>query len=612
MTIRLSAAALAVLAAFSASSSFADSQGEPVIVTATRTPRTESATLASVSVITREDIERQQARSVADVLADLPGVTVSTNGGPGTYTAVFLRGTESDHTLVLIDGVKVNSATAGTASLENIPVEQIERIELVRGPRSGLYGSEAIGGVIQIFTKKGGGALTPSLMLGAGSDHTYQASVGVSGGGDKAWFNASASYFDTDGFNSCNGRPFPNGAGCFTFESDDDGYRNSAGALRGGMRFDNGAELDLSWLRTKGDSHYDGDFQNQSKTVVESLGAKFSISPFAAWKMTLAGGHSTEDSNNYHDGDFSSRFDTTRDTFSFQNDLQLGTSQLLTLGYDYQHDAVGSSEDYAVTTRDNNGVFAQYLGNFGAHELQATLRADENEQFDHHNTGSVTWGYTFGPELRLFATYGTAFKAPTFNELYFPFFGNPDLKPEESRSVELGLAGTMPGLGRWSASVFQTHIDDLIAFDSNLFTANNIDSAKITGLEASFNARLAEWDVNTSLTLLDPKNESDGANNGNVLPRRAEQSLRIDADRAFGPWRMGGTWRLEGRRYDDIANERTMGGYGTVDLRGEYLVNKDVRVQASLVNLLDKDYETAAFYNQQGRAVFVTLRYQPK
>lgn len=611
MNVRLSAAAVAVFAACSASaSSAADTQGEPVIVTATRTPVSESETLASVTVLTRSDIERVQATSVPQLLQGLAGLDVSTNGGPGTYAAVFMRGTESDHVLVLVDGVKINSATAGTASIQDIPVEQIERIEVVRGPRSGLYGSEAIGGVIQIFTKRGGGPLTPTMMLSAGSDHTYRAGVGVSGGGENTWFSASASYFDTDGFNACSGRPFPNGAGCFTHESDRDGYRNSAGALRGGMRFDNGAVLDLSWLRTKGDSNYDGTFQNQSKTVVETLGGKFSFSPLDIWKVNLAAGHSTEDSNNYKDGTFSSRFDTTRDSFSFQNDIQVGARQLLTLGYDYENDKVGSSVDYPVTSRDNNGVFAQYLGTFGPQEVQLTLRGDDNEQFGNHTTGSATWGYTFGPALRLFATYGTAFKAPTFNELYFPFYGNPDLKPEKSRSVELGLSGTAP-VGRWTLSVYQTHVDELIAYDANLFTANNIDEARITGLEGTFATRVAEWDVNTALTLLDPKNESKGANDGNVLPRRAEQSLRIDADRSLGAFRVGGSWRLEGKRYDDIANQRTLGGFGTVDLRGEYLVNKDWRLQASLVNLLDKDYQTAAFYNQQGRAAFITLRYQP-
>ncbi|MBL8437425.1 MAG: TonB-dependent vitamin B12 receptor [Zoogloeaceae bacterium] len=611
MTIRLSLAALAVASAFAPfSASAVDTEGEPVIVTATRTPRSESDTLASVTVITRDDIERQQAQSLTDLLAGLPGIAVANNGGLGKSSSIFLRGTESDHVLVLVDGIKMGSATLGSASIQDFPMEQIDRIEIVRGPRSGLYGSEAIGGVIQIFTKRGGGPLTPSFMVGAGSNRTYRAGAGISGGGKDAWFNANFSYLDTDGFNACSGRGAPNFAGCFTDEPDRDGYRQVAGSVRGGLRLGDHAEVDLTWLRSKGDNHYDGSFQNESETVVESVGAKLTVTPLAAWKAILSVGQSKDHSDNYKDGVFAGRFDTNRDLFSIQNDITVGRGQLVTVGYDYQRDKIGSDTPYPVTSRDNKGVYAQYQGSYGAQEVQLALRSDDNEQFGRHGTGSVSWGYHFGPALRAFATYGTAFKAPSFNELYFPFFGNPDLKPEKARSTEIGLAGQAP-FGRWSASVFQSHVDQLIAYDSSIFAPNNIDTARIRGLEATWGGRLADWDLNANLSLLDPENRSDGANRGNVLPRRAQQSLRLDADHSFGPYRVGATWLLAGHRYDDVANNRRLGGYGTVDLRAEYLVTRDWRLQARLENLLDKEYHTAAFYNQPGRGVFFTLRYQP-
>ncbi len=599
-------AAMAAIYAVSVSVHAEEIPQDAVVVTATRTAQTADDTLASVTVITRRDIERLQTRSVEDLLRGELGVSISNNGGPGKATSVFLRGTNSDHVLVLIDGIKVGSATLGTTAFQDIPVNQIERVEIVRGPRSSLYGSEAIGGVIQIFTRKGGGPLKPFVSLGGGSHRTYDGATGISGGGEKSWFNASVSGFHTQGINACSGSLT---AGCFTIEPDKDGYRNNSGALRGGYRFDNGTDIDVHWMRADGANMFDGSSVNESKSVQEIYGGRFRFTPMTPWQVTLLTGRSSDDSDNFKNSAFKSRFNTERDTVSLQNDVSFGASQLLTVGIDQQDDRIASTTAYPVTSRNNSGRFAQYQGVFGENDLQASLRRDDNEQFGGRTTRGVAWGHGFDGGLRLIASYGTAFKAPTFNQLYFPGFGNPSLRPEESRSAEVGV-NNKTGWGRWSLNAYQTEIDDLIAFDAS-FTPANIDSARIRGLEAKLGSRLAGWDVNTGLTWLDPENRSSGSNTGRVLPRRAQQALRVDMDRAFGPYRFGARLHAEGHRYDDLANTRRLGGYTTVDLRGEYTFVKNWLLQARIDNLFDKGYETAAFFNQPGRSFFFALRYQP-
>ena len=582
---------------------------DPVIVTATRTAQTADESLSSVSVIDRYDIDRLQAKSVQDLLRGLPGVGIANNGGLGKATSVFLRGTESDHVLVLIDGVKTGSASLGTTQFQNIPVGQIERIEIVRGPRSSLYGSEAIGGVIQIFTRRGASGLKPYLTLRGGSFESYGATLGIAGGGERGSFNLSGTGFDTAGFNACTGRPSPGGAGCFTFEPDKDGYRNLSGALRADYRFDFGLDVDFHALVSSGDTEFDGTTVNQTDLLQAVFGGSLRYSPLEFWDVKLTAGRSLEDSDNFLNGTFQSRFDTTRDSIFFQNDFSLAENHLLTLGLDYQNDHVDSTTVFTVNSRDNLCAYAEYQGSYADHELQLAIRRDDNQQFGVHTTGSAAWGYEFFEGLRFIASYGTAYKAPTFNELYFPGFGNPNLGPETSRSLEFGINGRHSGI-RWSLNVYETRVDNLIAFDSSIFAPSNIDQARIRGLEAVLKLNLLGWDLNTSVTLLDPKNLSNGANNGNVLPRRAEQSFRVDLDRRLGDFGIGTTIQGAGRRFDNLANTRRLGGYCVIDLRAEYEVFKNWRVQARLVNLLDKHYQTAAFFNQQARSWFLTLRYQ--
>ncbi|SNX58894.1 vitamin B12 transporter [Nitrosomonas ureae] len=593
----------------------ADHQEKPVIVTATRTAQTADASLASVTVITRKDIERQQARSIQDLFRGVPGINIVNQGGAGKATFVHMRGTESDHVLVMVDNIKVGSATSGTTAFENIPIDQIDRIEIVRGPRSSLYGSEAIGGVIHIFTRKGDGAgLKPTFGFGGGSYGTLEGSTGLSYSGKQGWFNMTASGIGTQGFNACTGS---SSAGCFIneLEPDRDGYRNVAGSTRAGYRFQNGLEIDGSFMQSAGKTQFDGNFANKAVLMQQVLGGTARYSPLDFWRISLIGGRSREDSDNFLGTAFQSRFNTIRDTISVLNDFTVNSNNLLTIGMDYQKDHVRSTEAFTVHSRNNWGVFAQHQATFAKHDIQLSLRHDDNQQFGSRVTGGAGWGYPITENIRLLANFGTAFKAPTFNDLYFPNFSNPNLRPEDSLSYEFGTRGKADW-GNWSLNFYETRIDDLIAFDATTFARtnialSNIEKARIRGFEGTLSTQIKGWQLNSNLTLLNPEDHSSGLNRGNILPRRAEQSFRLDADRQFGQYTLGAMLLVEGQRYDNLANTLKLDSYVKFDLRAEYNFNRRWRLQGRIENLLNERYETAAFYNQPGRSFFAMVRYQP-
>nr|WP_240732610.1 MULTISPECIES: TonB-dependent vitamin B12 receptor [Dyella] len=580
-----------------------------VVVTATRTDQTEASTLASVTVIDRAQIERLQAQSVQDLLRGTPGMSIANNGGPGKSTSLFLRGTESDHVLVLVDGVKIGSVTSGGASIQDIPVEQIERIEIVRGPFSSLYGSEAIGGVIQIFTRRPQGPFEPSLYFGFGSNRTINGGAGVGGKVGNGWYQVQLSHDGTDGINACRGKPSPGGAGCFVYQPDRDGFRNNSASIKGGYEFSKQWEADAQWLRTDGYNRYDGSTSNAAKVVEQVVGASLRYRPTDWAKFTLNAGQSADLSDNYYNAKYQSTFNTHRDVGTLQADLGLGGG-LWTFGFDWQRDRVDGNTAYARDQRLNRGVFGQWQQTFGTQSLQASVRRDDNEQFGGKTTGSLLWGWDFTDSLRLTASAGSAYKAPTFNELYYPGYGNANLNPETSRSYELGLRG-MHGWGHWSLNAFETHVDNLIAYDSSIGLPGNVEHARIQGAEAVIGTELAGWNINGTATWLDPRNESRGANHGNYLARRAPRSARVDVDRSFGVFGIGGSVYAASHRYDDVANKKQLGGYGLTDLRVSWAFDRDWRLQLSGSNVFNKHYETAAYYNQLGRTYMLSVRYAP-
>ncbi|GAA5082444.1 TonB-dependent vitamin B12 receptor [Lysobacter panacisoli] len=588
---------------------------DEVVVTANRTAISVNDALTPVEVIDAEQIRHSQARSLPELLQGRAGISLSNQGGQGKLTTLFLRGAESDHVLVLVDGIRIGSSTSGLVSFQDLPIEMIERVEIVRGPRASLYGSDAIGGVIQVFTRRDRGAFVPRVRFDAGSNDSLGYGMGFGGASERAWFGADYQHTRTTGINACNGFFDPltfDGAGCFIAtdsQPDRDGYDKDALSLRGGVQFGEQWSLEGHALRNEGDNEFDGDFTDRSETIQQVIGGKLRWRPSERVDLHLTAGRNVDASDNFLGEDFVDFFSTDRDSATLQGDFGIASGQLLTLGLDWLRDRVDATTTYDETERDNKAAFVQYQGRFGAQSLEASVRRDDNEQFGGHTTGSAAWGMSFAENWRVRAGYGTAFKAPTFNELYFPFFSNPDLDPEESETWELGVGWQGDGVGV-NLDAFSTDVDDLIAFDASQNRPNNVDSARMRGAELTANATLADWTVNGAISWLDTENRS-GFFEGNDLARRAKNSARIEIDRAFGAFRVGVTAAGEGSRYDDVANTRRLAGYGTLDLRAEYALSDALTLQARVANVFDREYETVSFYNQPGREWYLTLRYAP-
>lgn len=581
---------------------------DAVVVTADRKARSIANTLAPVTVLTRADIERQQALSLPEVLQRTPGISMNNSGGLGKATSVFLRGTNSTHALVLVDGMPVGSATTGSVAWQDLPLEHIERIEIVRGPRSSLYGSEAIGGVIQIFTRNGGDAskgLHPEVSLSAGSHNTQQASLNLGGGNAKAWYNLGVATQKTDGINATSNNAEP----------DQDGYERNSLALRAGSQLGESTTAELSLLQAEGSNDYDGSFVNQSDFTQRAATANLRHELGERLAVSARLGQSQDDSDNFKNGTFRTRFNTQREQASVQADMGLGANSNLTLGVDQQTDKVDSTTAYTVKSRDNTGVFAALQSGLGATHLEVAARNDDNEQFGTHTTGSVAIGRDFGENLRVTASHGTAFKAPTFNQLYFPGFGDATLKPEESANSEIGFSGkALDNKLRWSANAFSNEIENLISYPPPTFAVQQTDKARIQGVELAANTAVGAWDVDTNLTLQNPENRS-GADAGKKLVYRPQQLANLGVSRQVNDkLRVGLNLHGEGKRYGDAANteSRKLGGFATLDVNADYQVAKQWQVGVKLNNLLDKDYQTNSGYNQDGINGLVTLKYAPQ
>ncbi|CCE22638.1 TonB-dependent receptor domain-containing protein [Methylotuvimicrobium alcaliphilum] len=578
-----------------------------MLITATRSDSPKEHLATASTVYTREDIERLQVNTLPELLRGSTGLDITQQGGYGKNSSVFIRGTNSGHVLVLVDGIRFGSVTSGTSPFELLPIDQIERVEIIRGPQSSLWGAEALGGVIQIFTRKGAQKEKPTITIdaGGGSFNTAKASGTISGRYQNSWYTLGASHFNSQGFDARQ----PTTGFFGVDEPDKDGFYNTGLNARLGHRFDNNAEMEATYMRSEGRNDFDGT-PNRMEFVNQVIGLSGAIDVIDNWRSTLRLGQSRDDADNFSpDGTFFSRFDSTRWNASWLNAIQLSDDHQLTLGADYRLDEADSTTDYTELSRYDVGVFGEWHGRFfDNHHLNGSIRWDENEAFGDFVTGSIGWRSNWDYGISTFANFGNGFKAPSFNQLYWPGFGNPNLMAEESKSVEVGLAGNHDWL-QWEIRAYHTDLDNLIVyvFDPATFnlSAENIGKAQINGIEAEIGTQIFGWNAKLGMNLLRPVDRE----TNNRLPRRTDRMLSFDLSRSFGPVDVGAFLLAEGYRYDDAANTTKVSGYATVDLRSAYHINKNWTISAQLNNLLDKQYQLVDTYNTADRNFFVSIRY---
>ena len=576
-----------------------------MIVTATRTAVPKNSLSTATTIFTREDIERLQAKSISELLRGSAGIDVTQNGGYGQLSTIFMRGTNSTHVLVLVDGIKVGSVTAGITQFEFIPIDQIERVEIIRGSQSSLYGSEAIGGVIQIFTRKGSETTTPKVTLesGGGSYFTHKTVGSISGKVDNSWYSASASHFDTNGFDVGGGANQP----------DKDGYKNTAVNTRIGHHFDNNAELEASFLHNQGTTFYDG-FYNKTHFVNQVASLVGSLEVLENWRSTLRLGQSLDENDSFFSSNnkLASRFNATRWNASWLNQFTFSENHQLILGSDYRLDEIDSFTKYVESSRYDIGVFSEMHSRFfDNHFVNASVRWDKNQAFGDYVTGSVGWRYNWHYGISALANFGNAFRSPTFNELYYPKDdwgggGNPNLKPEQSKSYEVGLLGEHDW-GSWELRAYHTDIDNLILG----WSPRNVAKAQIQGIEAQIGTEICGFKPKLTMNLLNPEDKATGER----LLRRTDKSLSFDVSRSIFDFDLGATVIAQGDRKDmafmpDFSQKMvSVDGFATVDLRSAYHINKNWMLSAKLNNLLDKHYQTVNTYNTEDRNFFVSIHY---
>ncbi|MBN4049996.1 TonB-dependent receptor [Nitrospira defluvii] len=585
----------------------------PVIVTATKReiPRNENA--ASATVIDAKTIEEKQLRTVLDALRTVPGLDIVQTGGPGGTTSAFIRGESSSQTLVLIDGVQVNSPTLGQYNFANLTTDNIERIEIIRGPQSTLYGADAVGGVIQIFTKTGRGPFSGTFSVEGGSFDSYRESLNLNGSNERVDYSFSASRFDTEGFSKAE------------VGSERDGYENTSFSSRVGLHLWETSLLDWSMRYSDAKVDVDG-FANTApfnpidnfatqENIAFSSALSFSSQILESWSHKLQLSYQEEDSKGKDvvPGFNNFKIETRGQTLDWQHNLSLGQYSNLVLGYEYEVLAGKNKgvSGFDKTLRNEAGYvlnqfrFAPVIFNVG-------LRLDNSNQFGEKTTYKTELAYLHdATNSKIRAAYGTGFRAPTLNDLYFPNFGNPELKPEESRSFEFGLEQKFMGdTVQFTATYFQTRVEELIVFvfDPNTFIGQpeNVQKAKIEGWELGTVLSLSS---KISLALDYTRTETKNKNTGAELSRRpkhkASGTLTLKPIPVLS---VSLDFRYVGKRFNDTANNIRMNDYTVVNVAGTYDFTKTVQVFARVENLLNRDYQEVNGFATAGFSGFGGVR----
>jgi len=583
----------------------ADTPLPETVVTATRVVQPLTDVLADVSIIDRATIEASGAVGVLDVLARLPGVQLARNGGLGSSGSVYLRGAEGRFVAVYLDGVRLDSQSTGGVVWEQIPLSQIERIEVVRGPAAAVYGSDAIGGVIQLFTRQGDGAPAPYVGVGLGNQSTRTAQAGVSGASENFDYSLGVSHERSNGFNARPG-----------FSLDDDGYRNTSGNVRLGWKIAEGQRLEGAFLASNLNSQYDQSINDAD----DDRNHHQLRTAHVAWLSQWNAAYSTRVQVSQSDSEYSTTpsfylTNTTLRNYLLQSQWQQNAHVLtatLERREDELHNPATQYTSLLKRDRSQNALALGYGWNQGAHTVQAHIRHDDDSEFGGQNTGSLAYGYALTPEWRITAAGATSFRAPTLYQRFSPY-GQAGLEPEEGRNVEWGA--------RWSAgdahvglTLFRNRVKNLIAFGAPGPCADsfgcyaNVGRAEYKGVTLSGSYRLAGVSLRASLDWSNPRD----LDTGRQLARRAKRYATFGADTQWSGWTLGADVQATARRYDNAANTQVLGGYALLGMYASRALGRDITLTARVDNATDRDYETAHGYATGGRMFHVGLKWAPQ
>ncbi|KTC50258.1 TonB-dependent receptor [Pseudomonas fluorescens ABAC62] len=600
-----------------------------VVISTNRQVQARNDSSAANSIFTREDIDRLQPTSLTDLLGRVPGVQVARTGGRGSLPGIYLRGTSSAQSLVLVDGQRIANATSGDSGLQYLNIDQIERVEVLRGSRSVIYGSDAIGGVIQVFTRRNAEqGVQPRLRLAAGSHQAWERSLGLSGGDAHTRFNLAASLDETAGINSTHES--------FASDGDHDAYRNQSISLNLSHSFSDELEAGFNLLDNRGKSEYDNSFGRYDLGTGQTVGQRpytdYTVSSASGyvdaalterWQSRLELGHSeNRDTKRDTLSDDFSVFNTYRDSVNWQNDLTLDAHNSLILGGDWYEDRFHGSTNFTEDSRWNRAAFVQHRLRTEWFSTELGLRHDQNQQFGSQNSWSGTLTVPINPGNDLLLSYSEGFRAPTFNDLYYPDeYGfknsNPNLKPETSKSYEVQWRSQLSDTSRLEASLYRIDIQDAIVFGSD--GPSNVSSARINGFEAALKQELFGWQGSLGLAVIDPRDRE----SGHTLARRARRTLSLDLDRQFDRLSVGAGWQAVSSSYDDLQNQQTLPGYGLLGLRSSWALSPEVALSLKVDNVLDKSYARARYsyndpaflnnqdYREEGRTWMLGVTWTP-
>ena len=609
-----------------------------VVVTATRTPTRVNELLSDVSVITRDDIDHSPATSLPELLTTIPGVSMTTTGGRGATTSMFIRGANSNHSLVLVDGQRISSATVGTTSFEHIPLEQIDHIEVLRGPASSLYGADAIGGVIQIFTRKGdAGKPAPSFSFGAGSYGTTTGSVSYGGNSGDTRFNIGGGWERAHGPSSVKA---PTGSFTDIFNPDKDPYNNTNVAAHVMQRIAPGVEIGGDYLETSIVKHSDAtncdpfftvctaNFDNRLHQTLRSYSAFTTNQLTDDWKSSLRIGRSDDQMRNWSLDPVAAlvtidHFDTAQNQFNWQNDFATRYGRVMAAA-EWRKEEVDTSKALVANSRTTKALVVGYQGRFGQHDLQASARIDDIERIGTAKSGSLAYGYHFDNGLSAHASMGRAFHAPTFNDLYWPvdpinfFQGNPNLRPERAFNREIGLRYDTT-YTTTNLTFFYNKVTDLLNYVPSFvapFTGQdeNLNGATLRGASLNHTLRIEDWTLRANYDFLSARDDA----SGHFLQRRVPHGGLLEVRREFNQFDLGAQVTYVGNRFNDNANTQTLGSYSLLNLDAQYRLTPEWALQGKVGNLLDthyvvlKDQFSLNEYSTPGRTLFMNVRYQPK